>query len=132
MSAVGNFLDIVTTATSCGLWTSPSDNTDGLALPTSVTGGTSSKDSVDTEGAGKSGGVAVSCNSKAAVMKLASTLKLTRSGAMTVMPGSGIIVQSPYQNSSSISTAAVLPFEADIWQIALLVFGAPGMTEIGL
>jgi hypothetical protein len=51
---------------------------------------------------------------------------------MTVMPGSGIIVQSPYQNPSSISTAAVLPFEADIWQIALLVFGAPGMTEIGL
>jgi hypothetical protein len=127
MCAIGDFLDIATTASSCGLWTSSSDNTSGLVLPTSGPAEKSSNDGAEAEESGRGGGVAVSCNTKSAVMKLASTFQLARPGAMTIMPDSGIIVQRSNQSSSNLSTAAVLPFEADIWQVALLVFGGHGM-----
>jgi hypothetical protein len=123
MGAVGTFLDIATTASGYGLWSMSSDNSSGLMLPTVRNEG-KSIDQAETNDAGRSGGVAVSCNTKSAVMKLASTLQLARSGAMTIMTDSGITVQSFNQSSNYISTAAVLPFETDIWQVALLVFGA--------
>jgi hypothetical protein len=131
MCSVGNFLEFATTASGCGLWTSSSDNTSGLLLPTSRTEGISSNDRTEADGAGRGGGVAVSCNTKSAVMKLASTLQLVRPGTMTVVTDSGIIVQSSNNSFSNLNTAAVLPFETDIWQVALLVFGTQGMKEIG-
>jgi hypothetical protein len=122
MSAVGTFLDIATTASGCGLWSLSSVNSSGLVLPTARNEG-KSIERAETDDAGSGGGVAVSCNTKSAVMKLASMLQLARPGATTVT-ASGIIVQSSNQSFNYISTAAVLPFETDIWQVALLVFGA--------
>jgi hypothetical protein len=123
MNAVGNFLDIATTAS--GSWGFSAGSASGLVLPAY---GEASREERDDS---NQGGVAVSCSTKSAVMKLASMLQLTRPGAVTSMTDSGIIVHSDQpQTASNICTAAVLPFEVELWQIAVLVFGAQGLAEI--
>ncbi|KAG7359894.1 hypothetical protein IV203_034992 [Nitzschia inconspicua] len=123
MNAVGDFLGIATTASGLALWGSSANDDSGLVLPSR--GDSSSEQDEDGRG-----GVAVTCSTKSAVMKLASALRLARPGAMTSMTDSGIIVQSTNQIASKLGTAAVLPFEVELWQAALLVFGAQGLAEI--
>ncbi|KAL3905172.1 MAG: hypothetical protein SGARI_004585 [Bacillariaceae sp.] len=128
MNAIGDFLDIAsTTASSLGAW-GYSDKTSGLVLPTTTSSGEDSSSENDDHHS--VGGVAVKCGSKMAVMQLASTLQFTKTGATTSISDSGIIVQSNANDTSQLCTAAVLPFEVDIWQAALMVFGTEGLAEI--
>jgi hypothetical protein len=129
MNAVGDFLDIAsTTASSLGTWYS-SDETSGLVLPKSTKGRVMNIDSQSSDDHNV-GGVAVKCSTKSAVMKLASYLHFAKLGATTLISDSGIIVQRTANTTSQICTAAVLPFEVDVWEAALLVFGAQGLAEI--
>lgn len=124
MNAVGNFLDIANSASGIGSWCSSLAN-GGLLLP--VSGGKEKTKTEQKSEADESficGGVAVQCSTKSAVMKLASTLQLTRLGTRASMTDSGIMMQSSSDSSRILCTAAALPFDVDIWQAALLVFGA--------
>ena len=116
IDAVGNFLDIVISSSSDGnIWNS-SPETSGLVLPRT---GTEQQDN----NASNFGGVAVACNTKSEVMKLASALQLKQGGGTNSVTESGIILQSSADASAAVSTAVVLPFSVDSWQVATLVFG---------
>ena len=116
IDAVGNFLDIVISSSSDGnIWNS-SPETNGLVLP---------RTGVEQEqnDASNFGGVAVACNTKSEVMKLASALQLKQGGNTKSVTESGIILQSSEDASPAVSTAVVLPFAIDSWQVATMVFG---------
>jgi hypothetical protein len=115
IDAVGSFLDIVHSSSEIENWDS-SPQTSGLVLPKI---GTKKHESSTS----KFGGVAVSCNTKSEVMKLASALHLKHGGDMKTVTESGIILQSGEQASTAVDTAIVLPFAIDSWQVATLVFG---------
>jgi hypothetical protein len=76
------------------------------------------------------GGVAVKCSTRSSVMKLATTLQLMKPGGMTSMTESGILIQNSSESAASVSTAVVLPLDIDIWQTALMVFGAEDLYEL--
>jgi len=122
MNAVGNFLEIASTASGVGSWGS-STEANGLVLPTggdSISSGDRSNDQQ-----GDVGGVAVKCSTKSAIMKLASALQLLNPGVTTT--DSGIIIQSAHDAAATIGTAVLLPFDVNLWQAALLVFGSEGI-----
>ena len=112
IDAVGDFLDIA-------LSSSKMDNMQyvaqdsGLVLPTT---GTAEEETNDFD----LGGVAVACDTKSEVMKLASTLQLTQCGEITE---SGIMLERSADQPTPLPTAIVLPFALDSWQIATMVFG---------
>lgn len=124
IESVGNFLDIVSTAAAPELGTTLSE-TKGLVLPKRATQTTSN---LQQEGEIlRIGGVAVTCSTKSAILKLAFKLQLMmKPGAMNSVTDSGIILETNVEESSPIATlatAVVIPFDVHLWKIGTLMFG---------
>jgi hypothetical protein len=116
LDAVGNFLEIASTASGAGGW-GASAETKGLVLPTRPA---QTKGMPSVQGVG---GVAMKCYTKSALMKFASAIRLMKPGIMTSITNSGIVLQSTDHGSPSISTAIILPFDVGMWEASVLVFG---------
>jgi hypothetical protein len=149
IESVGNFLDIVSTAAApeAGMMWSSSNETNGLVLPTTGTQTTTLTENdtdlqqEDDEPSTRIGGVAVTCSTKSAIIKLASTLQMmAKPGEMNSVTDSGIIFESsgdtsPSSSSSSslssasLGTAVVIPFAIDLWEIGTLMFGKEELFE---
>mmetsp|Transcript_25984 Transcript_25984/g.61119 ORF Transcript_25984/g.61119 Transcript_25984/m.61119 type:complete len:318 (-) Transcript_25984:44-997(-) len=119
IDAVGKFLDIASTSCLVGMWDS-SPETSGLVLP--IKDSSSNEQKVYDESLDL-GGVAVACDTKSALMQLASILQMKLCGSTNSVTESGIILQCSEITSSAVATAVVLPFAIDLWQVASLVFG---------
>lgn len=113
IDAVGNFVDVI--CSSSENWDS-SPQKSGLVLPRT---GTEQKESNTSN----LGGVAIACDTKSEVMKLASILQLNKGGITKSFTESGIILQSSTEASATVPTAVILPFAIDSWQIATFIFG---------
>lgn len=124
VQSVGNFLDIV--STSSGMWNS-SAGTSGLVLPTTLIQGENPQD--QNEKSSNLGGVAVACDTKSALMQLASILQLRQGGTANLVTESGIILQNSGDSPPPVATAVALPFSIDLWQVAALVFGKESFNE---
>lgn len=122
IDAVGSFLDIVATSCQSGLWDS-SPQKSGLVLPRNDVSVGCDDNEKQQETPLNLGGVAVACDTKSALMNLASILQLNQGGTNNSFTESGIILQSSEDTSTRVATAVVLPFAVDLWQIATLVYG---------
>ena len=148
IESVGNFLDIVSTAAApdAGMMWSSTTETNGLVLPktdtqTTTLSGNENDTNIqqDDEPLTRTGGVAVTCSTKSAIIKLASTLQMmAKPGAKKSVTESGIIFESsvessspslPSSSSTTLPTAVVIPFALDLWEIGILMFGKEELFE---
>mmetsp|Transcript_85098 Transcript_85098/g.172562 ORF Transcript_85098/g.172562 Transcript_85098/m.172562 type:complete len:325 (-) Transcript_85098:22-996(-) len=123
IDALGDFMDIVSSSSETGMWDS-SPETNGLVLPRSDACTADGDNQEEKNDDSTLGGVAVACDTKPEVMKLACMLQLRQGGGTNVVTNSGIILQNSMETpNGGVSTAIVLPFSVDSWQVATLVFG---------
>jgi hypothetical protein len=148
IESVGNFLDIVSTvaAPDAGMMWSSTTETNGLVLPKTGTQTTTLSENEngtnkqqEDEPSTRIGGVAVTCSTKSAIIKLASTLQMmAKPGAKNSVTESGIIFESNVgssltslssSSSATMPTAVVIPFAIDLWEIGTLMFGKEELFE---
>ena len=127
------------------MWSSTTE-TNGLVLPktdtqTTTLSGNENDTNIqqDDEPLTRTGGVAVTCSTKSAIIKLASTLQMmAKPGAKKSVTESGIIFESsvessspslPSSSSTTLPTAVVIPFALDLWEIGILMFGKEELFE---
>ena len=109
IDAIGNFLDIASTATYANWGTKQLES--GLLVSTE-------RDETEP----KTGGVAVVCSTKSSVVQLASVLQCM--AIPSTVTESGIILQGSEEDASPpLATALVLPFDLVLWKTASLVYG---------
>jgi len=125
IESVGNFLDIVSTAAAPELGITLSE-TKRLVLPKPKRS-TQTTSNLQQEGELlRNCGVAVTCSTKSAILKLAFKLQLMmKPGTMNSVTDSGIILETNVEKSSptaTLATAVVIPFDVNLWKIGTLMF----------
>mmetsp|Transcript_41628 Transcript_41628/g.45175 ORF Transcript_41628/g.45175 Transcript_41628/m.45175 type:complete len:356 (-) Transcript_41628:1145-2212(-) len=125
IESVGNFLDIVSTAAAPELGITLSE-TKRLVLPKPKRSTQTTSNLQEEGGLLRNCGVAVTCSTKSAILKLAFKLQLMmKPGTMNSVTDSGIIIETNVEESSptaTLTTAVVIPFDVNLWKIGTLMF----------